>query len=149
MTEELTLEQISEMPKCSYVFIDVRSEIAYNHGHITNAVLWNGNFDILPKDKKLILYCSIGTNSIVFVEKFRNKGFSAYNLSGGFREWLLHNLNDLSQSEISRYERQIILSERTEKIKKFKCSDCRCRRSRFTCGILSCWCWSRKNRNHG
>lgn len=78
MTEELTLEQISEMPKCSCIFIDVRSEIAYNHGHITNAVLWNGNFDILPKDKKLILYCSIGTNSIAFVEEFRNKGFSAY-----------------------------------------------------------------------
>lgn len=111
MTEEFTLEQISEMPKCSYIFIDVRSEIAYNHGHITNAVLWNGDFDILPKDKKLILYCSIGTNSIAFVEEFRNKGFSAYNLSGGFREWLLHNLNDLSQLEISRYERQIILSE--------------------------------------
>lgn len=110
MTEELTLEQISEMPGCSYIFIDVRSEIAYNHGHITNAVLWNGDFDILPKDKKLILYCSIGTNSIAFVEKFRNKGFSAYNLAGGFREWLLHNLNDLSQSEISRYG-QIILPE--------------------------------------
>lgn len=31
MTEELTLQQISEMPKCSYIFIDVRSEIAYNH----------------------------------------------------------------------------------------------------------------------
>lgn len=31
MTEELTLQQISAMPKCSYIFIDVRSEIAYNH----------------------------------------------------------------------------------------------------------------------
>lgn len=31
MTKELTLEQISEMPKCSYIFIDVRSKIAYNH----------------------------------------------------------------------------------------------------------------------
>lgn len=111
MTEELTLKQISEMPEYSYVFVDVRSEIAYNHGHIPNAVLWNENSDIFPKNKKLIVYCSIGTNSIAFVEKFRNMGFSAYNLSGGFKEWLLHNANELNRSEINRYERQIILSE--------------------------------------
>lgn len=111
MTEELTLKQISEMPEYSYVFVDVRSEIAYNHGHIPNAVLWNENSDIFPKNKKLIVYCSIGTNSIAFVEKFRNMGFSAYNLLGGFKEWLLHNANELNRSEINRYERQIILSE--------------------------------------
>ena len=39
---ELTLQQISAMLDDSYIYVDVRSEIAYQHGHIANAVHWNG-----------------------------------------------------------------------------------------------------------
>lgn len=35
---ELTLQQISAMLDDSYIYVDVRSEIAYQHGHIANAV---------------------------------------------------------------------------------------------------------------
>mgnify|MGYP000634940809 CR=1 FL=1 len=49
---ELTLQQISAMLDDSYIYVDVRSEIAYQHGHIANAVHWNGIDNItFPENK--------------------------------------------------------------------------------------------------
>ncbi|MBD5159311.1 MAG: molybdopterin-synthase adenylyltransferase MoeB [Ruminococcus sp.] len=96
----------------SYIYVDVRSEIAYQHGHIANAVHWNGIDNIIfPENKKIIVYCTYGKNSIPFVEKLKKCGYDAYNLSGGYREWLIHNFYELSDEEIKRYDRQIILSQ--------------------------------------
>lgn len=109
---ELTIEQIADMPDNSYVYVDVRSKIAYQHGHIENAVYWDGSDNIiLPENKKIIVYCTYGRNSIPLIEKLKQRGFDAYNLSGGYREWLLHNSEELSDEEIKRYDRQIILPQ--------------------------------------
>ena len=54
---ELTLQQISAMLDDSYIYVDVRSEIAYQHGHIANAVHWNGIDNItFPENKRIIVY---------------------------------------------------------------------------------------------
>ena len=56
---ELTLQQISAMLDDSYIYVDVRSEIAYQHGHIANAVHWNGIDNItFPENKRIIVYCT-------------------------------------------------------------------------------------------
>ena len=109
---ELTLQHISAMPDDSYIYVDVRSKIAYQHGHIENAVHWNG-IDIItfPENKRIIVYCTYGENSIPLVEKLKKRGYDAYNLSGGYREWLIHNSEELSDEEINRYDRQIILPQ--------------------------------------
>lgn len=109
---ELTLQQILAMPDDSYIYVDVRSEIAYQHGHITNAVHWNGIDNIIfPENKMIIVYCTYGENSIPLVGKLKKRGYDAYNLSGGYREWLIHNSQELSDEEIDRYDRQIILPQ--------------------------------------
>lgn len=109
---ELTLHQITDMPADSYIYVDVRSEIEYKHGHIKNAVHWDGSKNmIFPENKKFIVYCTYGKNSIPFVEKLKMRGFDAYNLSGGYREWLINNSEELDCEEIRRYERQIILPQ--------------------------------------
>lgn len=109
---ELTLQQILAMPDDTYIYVDVRSEIAYQHGHIANAVHWNGIDNILfPENKRIIVYCTYGENSVPFVKKLRTLGHDAYNLSGGYREWLIHNSEELSDEEINRYDRQIILPQ--------------------------------------
>lgn len=101
-----------DMPDDSYIYVDVRSEIEYQHGHIKNAVYWDSSNDIIfPENKKLIVYCTYGKNSIPFVEKLKMRGFDAYNLSGGYREWLINNSEELDYEEISRYDRQIILTQ--------------------------------------
>ena len=109
---ELTLQQISAMLDDSYIYVDVRSEIAYQHGHIANAVHWNGIDNItFPENKRIIVYCTYGENSIPLVGKLKKRGYDAYNLSGGYREWLIHNSEELSNEEIDRYDRQIILPQ--------------------------------------
>lgn len=109
---ELTLKQISAMPDESYIYVDVRSEISYQYGHIANAIQWNGIENIIfPENRKIIVYCTYGENSVTYVKKLRKLGYDAYNLSGGYREWLIHNSEELSDEEINRYDRQIILPQ--------------------------------------
>ena len=108
---ELTLQQISAMPDDSYLFVDMRSKIAYRNGHIPKAVLLNENADKLPKDKKIILYCTIGRESIELAENLREKGYNAYSLSGGYMAWLADNFKEFSDEEMKRYDRQIILPQ--------------------------------------
>lgn len=109
---EITLEQLSKISCNEYVYVDVRDKISYQHGHITNALWWGGTDEsILPQNKKLILYCSYGEKSIPLTEQLNEKGFKAYNLSGGYRSWLLNAFGELSTEEIQRYDRQLILSQ--------------------------------------
>lgn len=111
---DITLQQINEMEESKYLYVDVRDEIAYKHGHIDEAVFWDGkeeSADNLPKNKKLIVYCTYGENSIRYAKKLVNLGFDAYNLTGGYRQWLLNNFGELDKNEIRRYDRQIILPQ--------------------------------------
>ena len=39
---DITLQQINEMEESKYLYVDVRDEIAYKHGHIDDAVFWAG-----------------------------------------------------------------------------------------------------------
>ena len=56
---EVTLEQITDWKKENVVYIDTRGAIAYQHGHIENAQVFE-NMDVvkeqipLQKDKKYI-----------------------------------------------------------------------------------------------
>lgn len=108
---ELKLQQISAMTDDSYLLVDMRSEIAYSNGHIPQAVLLSENSDKLPKDKTIIIYCTIGRESIKLAEKLRENGYDAYSLSGGYMAWLKENFEKLSNEEINRYHRQIILPQ--------------------------------------
>ena len=47
----------------------------------------------------------------MITEKLIQKGFEAYNLSGGYREWLLHHFEELNAEEVRRYDRQMILPQ--------------------------------------
>lgn len=112
---EITLEEIKKLEKESICYVDIRSKIAYEHGHIPDAFHFNASsedaFKILPKDKMLILYCSMGEKSLELVKKLRKAGYHAVHLVGGYQTWLTETYRELSRMEISRYERQMILPE--------------------------------------
>lgn len=121
----ISVQGMSAMSADDYICIDTRSEVEYQHGHIPGAVCWNESdegFMRFPKDKKLIVYCTYGEKSIVITETLIRKGFEAYNLSGGYRKWLLSCFEELNAEEVRRYDRQIILpqvgSEGQKKLKK-------------------------------
>ena len=144
---DITVQQVELLSDDDYIYLDVRGEIAYQHGHIPKAYEWAGDFshiEELPKDKRLIVYCNYGEKSAPIAEQLRQEGYEALNLSGGYREWLLHvtsqkeqmqdvskdglhlfsSTEELTPDEVKRYDRQIILpqvgSDGQKKLKKSK-----------------------------
>lgn len=76
------------------VFLDARERSEYDVSHIKNAT-WVGydDFDInrikgIPKDKKIIVYCSVGYRSEKITERLNKAGYTnVTNIVGGIFEW--------------------------------------------------------------
>lgn len=72
--------------------IDVRSSRKFNKDHIKGSknihlpVLSN-NIQKLPKNKKIVLISSLGTQTGLTTTKLLKEGFDAVNLRGGYRAW--------------------------------------------------------------
>ena len=109
----ITMEELEKLQLDTYVYVDIRGQIAYEHGHIPGAICWNKDElpSKLPEDKMLIIYCSIGENSVVVAQDLQMQGYKAYSLKDGFRSWLLRDCGELSSIEVQKYDRQIILPQ--------------------------------------
>lgn len=77
-----------------YIYLDAREKEEYNISHIPEArYIGYDNFDHstiadIPKDKPLIVYCSIGYRSDKIGEKLEKAGFTnVHNLYGSIFEW--------------------------------------------------------------
>lgn len=90
----ITQEELAELPRDAYLLVDIRDEAAVGYGMLPGAVhIWEEELeagkDDLPRDKKLILYCTRGIFSKECAEGLRAQGFDAYSLEGGYTGWLL------------------------------------------------------------
>lgn len=91
MNEEITVEELLEMPQGEYLLIDVRDNAAFTLGHIDGAVnITPEQIEAaeLPQDKAIVVCCRSGIISDEIAEQLRQKGFRAANLSGGYVRWL-------------------------------------------------------------
>jgi rhodanese-related sulfurtransferase len=66
----ITIEELKKlMDEQKVVVVDVRSADAYNNGHIKGAInlpldkIQAGKYDALPRDKRIITYCSCGAEN--------------------------------------------------------------------------------------
>lgn len=111
--KEIQLEELMQYRPEEYVYVDIRGEIAYSHEHIPGAISWNVNDppSKLPTDKKLIIYCSFGKKSGPVVQELELLGYEAYSLKNGYKTWLLKYCKELSEEEVQKYERQMILPQ--------------------------------------
>lgn len=91
--------------KNDLIFLDSREYNEYEVSHIPLArYVGYDRFKIenikdIPKDKKIVVYCSIGYRSEVIATKLRNAGYkNVYNLFGSLFEWANagHELKDKS-----------------------------------------------------
>lgn len=80
--------------KADYAIFDAREKEEFTVSHIAGAkYLGYDDFDIsklddLPKDTKIVLYCSVGYRSEKIGEKLKAVGFTnIYNLYGSIFEW--------------------------------------------------------------
>ena len=82
---------------------------SFFHGFI----LWRSEYssvktsekpELLPKDKKIILYCAKGILSYEAAEELEEKGYDVAHLAGGYGAWLLGTAS--SQETISEIEKK-------------------------------------------
>jgi rhodanese-related sulfurtransferase len=90
----ITLEQIDDFSIGSYILLDAREKEEYKVSTIPGAIhIGYDDFDKsslenLPKDKKIIVFCSIGYRSEVIGRKFVKAGFNdVFNLYGSIFAW--------------------------------------------------------------
>jgi tRNA(Ile)-lysidine synthase TilS/MesJ len=94
----ISVDQMKAMPSEEYLLIDIRNNISYQHGFIPGAVnieadKLEDSLDELPYDKKLIIYCLKGIISEGAASLLHSKGYDAYNLAGGYGEWLIKSFS--------------------------------------------------------
>mgnify|MGYP003149321972 CR=1 FL=1 len=101
MLDTLLMHSVNEIspkevqPNGDVVFLDTRAKKEFNVSHIDGAI-WVGFLSFnkrrvknIPKDKKIILYCSVGYRSEKIAEKLQEEGFTdVHNLYGGIFEWV-------------------------------------------------------------
>ncbi|MCH5304840.1 MAG: ATPase, partial [Ruminococcus sp.] len=89
----ISYNEVADLPENTYTLIDVRSEVSFGFGTIPSAVnvpdiISEAKREKLPKDKKLVLFCMRGNQSIELAEELREMGFDAYSLKDGYGSWL-------------------------------------------------------------
>ena len=88
------VEELKKIQNEVYIF-DTRKQEEYDLSHIEGAqYLGFENFNVqrlgnLPKDSKIVLYCSIGYRSEKIGEKLKKRGYTnVHNLYGSIFEWV-------------------------------------------------------------
>jgi len=83
----------------NYVLLDAREKEEYAVSHLPGAI-WVGYSDFsaervqdVPRDAKMLVYCSVGYRSEKVGEQLKALGFSSvHNLAGGIFDWKNHGL---------------------------------------------------------
>lgn len=94
--KEVSVKEVLELDSLNdIIYLDAREKNEFDVSHIDSAI-WVGydSFDMdslqnLDKDKKIIVYCSVGYRSEKVTEKMLKAGFKdVSNLYGGIFEWV-------------------------------------------------------------
>lgn len=105
----LSVQQAKDFQDC--IYLDAREKEEYTVSHIPNALHigydhWNKEIlPSIPKDKKLIVYCSVGYRSEKIAEKIKALGYTqVYNLYGSIFEWANMGFNLVDTTENSTHK---------------------------------------------
>ena len=107
---EISLKDWKEMEQESCLLLDVRDNMAFQYGHIGDAINLpleelkeqiekNELSEQLKQNKKIIVYCKRGEASAEATALLREQGCDAYNLTGGYMAWLLADTEQGSDDE--------------------------------------------------
>lgn len=102
MNNGITAKELEKLDNSEYKIIDIRDSSAFEYGHIDGAVNIPQEEILsaeLPKDKKLIICCRSGIISVDIADKLCENGFEAYNLEGGYVDWLRIKMADREVTE--------------------------------------------------
>ncbi|HZL09003.1 MAG TPA: rhodanese-like domain-containing protein [Prolixibacteraceae bacterium] len=90
--EPTELKKLVDNPVDSIWILDVRSENAYLNGHIPTARSFPSgtimsHLNEIPKDKYLIIYCTVGGMARIVSKKLKRAGYKRYMDWGGISRW--------------------------------------------------------------
>lgn len=90
--EPAELKKLVEHPVDSIWIVDVRSEKAYNNGHIPTAKSFpygqiKDRLGEIPKDKYLIMYCNVGATVKMTSKILKKEGYKRWINWGGIPRW--------------------------------------------------------------
>jgi len=91
-----------------YTILDTRELNEYNTSHLYSAIhvgftkfKIQKTTNVIPIEKPIVVYCTIGYRSEKIGEKLLKKGYTVYNLYGGIFEWKNNDNSVVDNSEIS------------------------------------------------
>ena len=105
--KRISVEEVIKS-KVNYTFVDAREVNEYNVSHLKNSVFVGyNNFSMdglkdIPKNKPIIVYCSVGKRSENIAAKLKENGYNnVSNLYGGIFEWVNedHPVYDLQNKQ--------------------------------------------------
>lgn len=90
--ESSELKKLVDNPVDSIWIVDVRSEKAYSNGHIPTARSFPygtimSRLNEIPKDKYLILYCTVGASAKIALKNLKKAGYKRTIDWGGISRW--------------------------------------------------------------
>lgn len=110
LTNKVKRVSVEDVTKSTvnYTFVDAREVNEYNVSHLKNSVFVGyNNFSMdrlknIPKDRPIIVYCSVGKRSENIAAKLQKNGYNnVSNLYGGIFEWVNedHPVYDLQNKQ--------------------------------------------------
>ena len=128
---DITAKELALLNKDEYILLDIRDESDWAYGAIPGAYTVKPELideQKFQKDKKIIVYCAKGVLSDEIAENLALKGYEAYNLKGGYFQWMKEEMSKvvsddyLKQVEegITKRFRVPLLSRFVKAIKDYK-----------------------------
>ena len=109
---EITVQELGQSDSSSYQIIDMRSSEQIAHGRIKGAVEVLpdeiSNSDKIDFNKKLVICCNRGTNSVEVADRLCEEGYDAVSLKGGYIAWLLDYMEHQKNEEVCKNVEQSI-----------------------------------------
>lgn len=106
--KEISISKWMQLPESSYILVDIRDPGSVLYGSIPGAVHFPyKNLQSEPeelireisKEKKIILYCQRGQQSVEAAECLEQYGFDCFSLAGGYNAWLMENMKSTASKE--------------------------------------------------
>jgi len=85
-------EEVTQMDAARTVILDVRTKREYELGHVEGALNipvdeLRSRLAAVPREKTIVTYCQVGIRSYIASRILAQNGFSAVNMSGGFKTY--------------------------------------------------------------
>ncbi len=102
----ISIQELRELDKDTYLIIDIRDDTEVSHGAIPGAVhvkpedIYDN--ELIDYTKKLVICCSRGVYSEELADELVDNGIDAVSLDGGYIAWLLDTMKREEELDISK-----------------------------------------------